>query len=176
MIAESARRRPHGPTQRMTSGVPQRSARQRTFTEMLRGVRALRSYTRQSVARRMGVEPRSFERFEAGEVRLDLERMFAFAAAADCDPMALVAGVYLERPDLARRCADNKLMQIQAISFARLSEQLGERLSKGRSCGMDRDPEPPDRRTRAQDGCARGSRARLAFAALGPALNRRAIL
>ena len=108
----------------------QRSARQKVLSEFLRRIRSLRELTRQDVARRMGLESRSFDRFEAGEVRLDLERLFDFAVATNSDPLAMVASLWLERPELARRCADNKLLLVQAISLERLSTQLGDRLSK----------------------------------------------
>ena len=114
----------------MKTGPEQRWARRSVLSEILQRIRGLRNLTRQAAARGMGLEARSFERFEAGDVRPEVGRVFDFAKATDSDPLAIFASLYLGTSDLARSCADNKLMIIQAMSLERLSRRLGDRLSK----------------------------------------------
>lgn len=64
----------------------------------------------QQVADLMGLQKRTYERFEAGEGLLKGERIFAFARATDSDPHALWASVKQGSPDFALACIDSKLV------------------------------------------------------------------
>ena len=108
----------------------QREARRRLLSEVLKRLRARRGLRSHEVAARMGLEHRSYERFEAGEVRLDLERLFLFAEATDSDPLAIVCAIHLQRSELALLCADNKLMLIEALALERFTKRLGEDVRK----------------------------------------------
>ena len=108
----------------------QREARRRLLSEVLKTLRARRGLRSHEVAARMGLETRSYERFEAGEVRLDLERLFLFAEATDSDPLAIVCALHLQRADLALLCADNNLMLIEALALERLAKRRGDRMRR----------------------------------------------
>ena len=71
----------------------------------------------------MGLERRTYQRFEAGEGELKVERIFSFAQATDTDPYALLASVRLGSVDFALACADNKL----ALLFVAHARDLFER-------------------------------------------------
>jgi hypothetical protein len=82
---------------------------------LARVLKALRRHRRLrpgQVARAMAMPLRSYEHFESGCGRLNLGRVQAFAEATDTDSFAILASLALDSPELAVRCADNKLMLI----------------------------------------------------------------
>lgn len=83
--------------------------RDAVLSSVLKALRLHRRMTVLQVAERMGLQKRSYERFEAGEGLLKVERIFAFATATDTDPYALLASVKMGSADFAVACADNKL-------------------------------------------------------------------
>lgn len=92
----------------MTSKARSRE-RDAPLSSVLKALRLHRRMTVLQVAERMGLEKRTYERFEAGEGELKVERIFSFARATDTDPYALLASVKLGSADFALACADNKL-------------------------------------------------------------------
>lgn len=98
----------------------EKAARQAAWTEALRRVRGARNLRTAETARLMGMELRTYERLEAGETQIEVEKLFQFADATDCDPVALFCSVYLADPSLATVCRDSKLGSLQAIILARL--------------------------------------------------------
>jgi len=73
----------------------------------------------------MGMPARSYENLEAGTGRMTYARIVAFAEATDSDAIAILTSVTLGTPDLAIRCADNKLMTIMMIAMKDLNDDLG---------------------------------------------------
>ncbi|MBG7614678.1 XRE family transcriptional regulator [Brevundimonas sp. BAL450] len=65
----------------------------------------------------MNMAQRSYEHFEAGAGRVNLERIHRFAEATDSDPYAILASLALGSPEFALRCADNKLMTIVMVAL-----------------------------------------------------------
>jgi transcriptional regulator with XRE-family HTH domain len=106
----------------MTSTARSRE-RDAALSSVLKALRLQRRMTVQQVAERMGLEKRTYERFEAGEGELKVERIFSFAQATDTDPYALLASVRLGSADFAVACADNKL----ALLFVAHARDLFER-------------------------------------------------
>ncbi len=86
--------------------------RDEVLSDVLRAIRNHRHMTVQQVADGMGMKKRSYERFEAGEGLLKLERLFLFATATDSDPYAIQASVKLGTPEFALACVDNKLCML----------------------------------------------------------------
>jgi transcriptional regulator with XRE-family HTH domain len=86
--------------------------RDEVLSSVLKAIRQHRRMTVQQVADRMGLRKRSYERFEAGEGLLKVERIFSFAVATDSDGYALLASVRLGRPEFALACIDNKLVTL----------------------------------------------------------------
>ncbi len=118
--------------QRVTDGNGSRSrrleSRRRIFSEVLKSLRIMRGERATDVAGRMGLERRTYERFESGEVRAEVERLIQLAEALGGDPVAILCAVYLENPALAAVCADNKLMTVVAHGLERLNRRFGDRI------------------------------------------------
>lgn len=74
----------------------------------------------------MGLPRRSYERFEAGEGRLNFSRVEAFAKATQSDPYAILAAIWTGAPALAWRCADNKLVTIWLMALQDFDQGSGE--------------------------------------------------
>lgn len=108
----------------------QRRMRRVALAATLRGVRLYRNLQAAQVARAMNLEIRAYERFEAAEGRLDLDRILDFAEVCRADPDAIIAAMRLEQPGLAVQCADNKLLSIHAISLAQFAQARGDRLRR----------------------------------------------
>jgi transcriptional regulator with XRE-family HTH domain len=88
------------------------AGRRAALAQALKAVRRRRGLRPAEAARRMDMPLRSFEYFESGRGRLNVERIHAFAAALDADPLAILTALDIDSPAFAVRCADNKLMTI----------------------------------------------------------------
>lgn len=106
-------------------GRAERPSQNQTLSEALRLIRTHRRLRTADVARAMGMALRSYEHFEAGRGRVNLERIHRFAAATDSDPHAIVAALALGSPHFALRCADNKLMTIYMVAVQEFDEEVG---------------------------------------------------
>jgi transcriptional regulator with XRE-family HTH domain len=93
----------------------------------LKGVRKHRSMKAADVALAMNMPVRTYEHFEGGHGRLNLDYLHRFCAATDSDPGALLAAVAIGSPEFARRCADNKLMMILTIALQEFDRAMGDR-------------------------------------------------
>lgn len=109
---------------------PDRATQSDLLASMLRSIRRRRGWSVRQAARAMAMSMRSYERFEAGDGEIRLERLFRFANLTDSDPLAIVAGLYLADPNLAVRCADHKLTLIHAMALKRFHGQVGEDLGQ----------------------------------------------
>ncbi|KQW67022.1 hypothetical protein ASE17_20615 [Phenylobacterium sp. Root77] len=67
----------------------------------------------------MGMSLRSYERFEAGDGEIKLEKLFRFAVVTNSDPLGVVVEVYLGEAGLADQCADHKPLLINALALKR---------------------------------------------------------
>lgn len=100
------------------------------LAQALRGVRRLRGLSTAEVARAMNLPRRSYEHFEAGTGRLNIDRVLAFAEVTQSDGYAILAAVLLGAPDLARRCADNKLAAILLMALQDFQAQAGDEVAR----------------------------------------------
>lgn len=98
------------------------------LSEALKLVRRHRGLTAPHVASAMRMALRTYERFEAGGSRLNVDYIHRFAAATNSDPYAIIMAVAVGSPELARRCADNKLITTLTIGALRLDRLLGDQL------------------------------------------------
>ena len=96
----------------------------------LQSIRRARGLTAEQAAGAMHMSLRSYQRFENGENRLNIDHVLRFCEAADCDPAALIAAVLLNRPELARRCADNKMALLALFALEDINERLGDDLTR----------------------------------------------
>ncbi|QYF87061.1 helix-turn-helix transcriptional regulator [Brevundimonas sp. PAMC22021] len=94
-----------------------------------RAVRRGRNMTAQQVATSMNLPLRTYEYFEAGSGRVNLDYVHRFAAATNCDPYSMLLGPALGSIEFARRTADNKLMLIFLIALGEFERTMEERLS-----------------------------------------------
>ena len=69
---------------------------------------------------------RTYEHFEGGGGRLNLERIFAFAAATDSDAFAILAAALIQAPGLAARSARNKLMLTFMLALQEFDGAVGD--------------------------------------------------
>jgi transcriptional regulator with XRE-family HTH domain len=90
------------------------------------GVRKYRRLRAADVARAMGMPLRTYERFEAGQDRIDLERVIKFAEATDSDPFAIIASVWLKSPEFAVQTAENKPMVVMMLALRNFHDDLGD--------------------------------------------------
>lgn len=93
-----------------------------------RAVRRSRHMTAQQAAAAMNLPLRTYEYFEAGSGRVNLDYVHRFAAAADCDPYSLLLGPALGSIEFARRTADTKLMLIFLIALGEFERTMEDRL------------------------------------------------
>jgi transcriptional regulator with XRE-family HTH domain len=104
------------------------------FGESLsRALKAIRRHRRMrpaEVARSMNMALRSYEHFESGRGRVNVERIHQFAAVTDSDPFAILASLALGRPELAVRCADNKLGLIFHMALQDFSDRAGDQVAR----------------------------------------------
>lgn len=93
-----------------------------------RTVRRARQLTAQQVATAMNLPLRTYEYFEAGSGRVNLDYVHRFASVTNCDPYSLLLGPALGSVEFARRTADSKLMLIFLIALGEFERSMGERL------------------------------------------------
>lgn len=96
----------------------------------LKAIRRLRGMTVAEAAKAMNMAVRTYERFEAGATRLNIDHIHRFAAATNSDPYAILLAVALGSPEMARRCADNKLATILTIALQKYDVALGDRIQR----------------------------------------------
>ena len=106
-----------------------RQTQSQVLTAALRLIRKQRKLRAVDIADRMNMPLRSYEHFESGAGRVNLERLHRFAKATDSDPHALIASLALGSPEFALRCADNKLMTILMVALQDLDRDHGDALS-----------------------------------------------
>ncbi|WP_395943336.1 helix-turn-helix domain-containing protein [Brevundimonas sp.] len=92
----------------------------------LRLVRLHRRMRPAEVAEAMGMAKRSYEHFEAGKGKINLDRIHRFAAATDSDPYAIIDCMALGSPEFAVRCADNKAMLALRVAAQEFDEAVGD--------------------------------------------------
>lgn len=95
----------------------------------IKGVRKLRGLTTREVAARMNMSLRSYQRFEAGTTRFNLDHIHRFANATQSDPYAIINAVAIAAPGFAIDSADNKLGTILTVGVEKFYESHGVRIA-----------------------------------------------
>lgn len=108
----------------------ERKSQSETLSSALRLIRTQRRMKSAEVAEAMGMALRSYEHFEAGGGRLNLERVHRFAEVTDSDPYAILTALALGSPQFALRAADNKLMTILTVALQEFDETLGDGIAE----------------------------------------------
>ena len=103
-----------------------RQSQSQTLSAALRLIRSHRRMKTADIARSMHMALRSYEHFEAGGGRINLERIHRFAEVTDSDPYAILAALALGSPEFALRAADNKLMTILMVALQEFDAEIGD--------------------------------------------------
>jgi transcriptional regulator with XRE-family HTH domain len=85
--------------------------------QVLKAIRRRRGLRTATVAQRMGMAVRSYERFESGRGPLSVARVHGFAQATDSDAYAILMALDIRSPDFALRCLDNKAMTLMVMAI-----------------------------------------------------------
>lgn len=96
----------------------------------LKTLRRFRGVRSAEAARRMNMPPRSYEHFESGRGRLNVDRLHDLAALLDADPFAIHAALEIRSPAFATRCAENKLMLILMMNLQDFDSQAGDAIRR----------------------------------------------
>ncbi|UQV18934.1 XRE family transcriptional regulator [Brevundimonas albigilva] len=107
-----------------------RQSQSETLSTALRLIRRHRRLRAADVAKAMNMALRSYEHFEAGGGRINIERIHRFAEVTNSDPHAIVAALALGSPAFALRCADNKLATILAVALQEFDEEAGDAIAE----------------------------------------------
>src|SRR3954465_2775918 len=97
-----------------------------TLSQAVRLIRRARRFKVRELAALMGMKSRSYEYFESGRARPNLERIHRLAHVSDTDPPAFVAAMVISSPRFALRAADNKLMAVFLIRLEEFDCELGD--------------------------------------------------
>lgn len=100
--------------------------RRAALARALKALRRRRGATAGEVAQAIGMPLRSFEYFEAGGGRINVDRVHQAAEALNADPFAIFAAIELDAPEFAVHCADNKLMTILLLALRDFEASCGD--------------------------------------------------
>jgi transcriptional regulator with XRE-family HTH domain len=104
--------------------------RESTLSLALRRLRRLRGMRPRDMAEAMGLQPRTYEYFEAGRGKINVDRIHQFARILDVDPYAILAAVEIRSPDFAVACAEHKLMTIFMLNLQEFDVAAGKNIAR----------------------------------------------
>lgn len=100
----------------------------RLRSAVLKGVRKMRGLSTGDLAAALNMPLRTYEHFEAGHGRLNLDYMHRFAEATGSDFHGLMHAIAIGSPAFAVRTADNKFMTTFTIFLQAYDRQMGDRI------------------------------------------------
>lgn len=95
----------------------------------IRSIRRLRGLSSSETAAGMNLVLRTYQDFEAGRGRLNVDYIYRFCYFVNADPDAIFASLSIGTPDFALRCSSNKLMSIVMMGMQQLNQQAGDKLA-----------------------------------------------
>ncbi|EKY30727.1 hypothetical protein HMPREF0185_00117 [Brevundimonas diminuta 470-4] len=95
----------------------------------IRGIRRLRGFSAIETAVGMNLALRTYQDFEGGRGRLNVDYVHRFCRFVDADPDAIFASLAIGSPEFAIRCATNKMMRIVMIAVQEINDELGDRIA-----------------------------------------------
>ncbi|MFN3780477.1 MAG: helix-turn-helix domain-containing protein [Brevundimonas aurantiaca] len=105
----------------------------RLLSQAIKAIRRLKRLSTREVAARMNMGVRTYQHFEAGRNKPNLEYIHRFCEVTEIDAFALLGALMIGSPHFARRTAENKLMTILMIGLQHYDEVMGDRI-------LDQDP------------------------------------
>lgn len=112
----------------MTEGSATRTRDGVILSTTLKMIRKLRGMTVLETAAGMRISKRTYERFEAGETRLNVDYIRRFAVATRSDFYAILLAVSVGSPELARDSADTHMPTALVVGYRRFHHGLQDRL------------------------------------------------
>ncbi|QBQ47309.1 helix-turn-helix domain-containing protein [Brevundimonas naejangsanensis] len=110
-------------------GKENQSSDSQVLAASIRGLRLLRGLSSRETATGMNLSLRTYQDFEAGRGRLNLDYVSRFCRVVDADPDAIIGAIMIGSPRFAINCADNKLMRMVMIGVNQLDRRLGDRVT-----------------------------------------------
>lgn len=104
--------------------------RRTSLAQALKALRRLRGLRRVDVAQAMGMPLRSYEHFESGAGRLNVERIHQFAHILNVDGYAILTAIDIGSPAFAVRSAENKLGTITVMALQKFDAAAGEQIAR----------------------------------------------
>lgn len=101
----------------------------RLLHTIIKAIREERRMRPPQVAAAMGIGLRTYEEFEAGRGRLDLEKVRLFGLATDSDAVAITLGLLFGSKDSAMRALENKGSTILWIAMQEFEEDVGDQMA-----------------------------------------------
>lgn len=95
----------------------------------LRALRRFRGKRPPELAQALGLQMRSYEHFESGAGRLNVDRVMAFADATASDGFAILVAQWIGSPQFAVRCANNKLVTILIMALRDFDATAGDAIA-----------------------------------------------
>jgi transcriptional regulator with XRE-family HTH domain len=105
----------------------------RLLSLSIKDIRRLKGLSAQETARRMNMGLRTYQHFEAGRNKPNLEYINRFCDVMQIDLFALLGALMIGSPAFARRVAENKFMTILMVALKDYDEAMGDRI-------IDQDP------------------------------------
>lgn len=105
-------------------------SRQEALSQALRRLRRLRRRGPGDMAQAMGLQRRTYEYFEAGRGKINVDRIHQFAKILDVDPYAILAAVEIRSPDFAVACAEHKLMTVLMVTLQEFDANAGVNIAR----------------------------------------------
>lgn len=101
----------------------------RLLASIIKSIRLERRMKTAEVAAAMGVSLRTYEDFEAGRGRLDLEKVRLFGKATESDAVAITLGLLFGSRDIAMRAMGNKASTILWIALREFEDDVGDQMA-----------------------------------------------
>jgi transcriptional regulator with XRE-family HTH domain len=114
----------------MRAPPPDVPSRRTALARAIKALRRRRGLRAAEVAASLGIQLRSYENFEAGRGRLNVDRVHQVARILGADPYAILAAVDIGSAEFAVRCAENKLMAIFVRKLRDFDAASGDQIAQ----------------------------------------------
>jgi transcriptional regulator with XRE-family HTH domain len=112
----------------MTEDAPSAACDAAVLSQTLKAIRKFRGMTPKETARAMHMASRTYQRFEAGDTRVNLDYIHRFAAATRSDPQAILDAIAIGSPVYALRACDNQMSTILTVGVKNFNDRMGDRI------------------------------------------------
>lgn len=99
------------------------------LSRILKSLRRLRGLTTREMAQRMNMGHRNYQLFEAGRGTLNLTRLQRFADVTGSDAWGILLALAFRTPELALRCAENKVATAMIMAAMDFQKECGADLA-----------------------------------------------